>query len=108
MEENEKQNLYKRAVEFWGVELQADMCIEEASEFIQAICKIKRRQKPKPELITRLSDEMADMEIMLEQAKSPQMFNNAEEVAKIKEEKLMRLKERLKVTELSNQQGQGR
>lgn len=51
---------------------------------------------------------MADMEIMLEQAKSPQMFNNAEEVAKIKEEKLMRLKERLKVTELSNQQGQGR
>jgi len=37
-----KEDLYKAAIEKWGVVSQVEMAVEECSELIQAIQKVKR------------------------------------------------------------------
>jgi NTP pyrophosphatase (non-canonical NTP hydrolase) len=79
----ERISLYERAVEIFGSEAQENMCIEECAELIQAINKKHRH------LQSNIAEEIADVEIMLEQVK---MINHCqEEVEKTKEEKLFRL-----------------
>ncbi|MCB2308854.1 hypothetical protein LGL08_20415 [Clostridium estertheticum] len=58
-----EENVYKDAVQVFGVAKQVDMAIEEASELIQALCKYKRG------LLHNVEEEMVDVEIMLEQLK---------------------------------------
>jgi NTP pyrophosphatase (non-canonical NTP hydrolase) len=64
--------LYKRAIDEFGWESQADNVIEEAAELIHAICKHKRKAAQGKFFGQRLDDvieEMADLQIALDQAK---------------------------------------
>lgn len=87
-----KQDIYRKALETWGVEAQVCMVFEEMSELQKALCKLLRG-KPSFENII---EEIADVEIMLEQMKL--LFNGIEEdVKKRKCQKLQRLKKMLQM-----------
>ena len=84
-------NILHRAIEYYGAEHQENMCIEEMAELIQAINK-KHRGEPH-----NIAEEIADVEIMLEQLK---IINCCRaDVNTIKTQKLMRLEERLGMEE---------
>lgn len=57
----------QKAVKLWGTDLQLNMAIEEASELIKAICKLKRNVNA--DTVMSVAEEIADTEIMLEQLK---------------------------------------
>ena len=62
----------RKAVETFGVDLQQMVAMEELGELIQAISKIARwecSQSTLSEYIDNLAEEIADVEIMLEQLK---------------------------------------
>lgn len=84
--------IYNEAIKQWGKRLQLYMVIEEMSELTKAIVKHFRNGKA-----IGISEETADVEIMLEQLKI--MFNNHEEVEKFKKIKLKRLED--KITKMS-------
>jgi NTP pyrophosphatase (non-canonical NTP hydrolase) len=71
------------AIDLYGRERQEQLCIEECAELIQAINK-KHRGKQH-----NIPEEIADVEIMLYQVK--EINGCAEEVERIKKEKLERL-----------------
>ena len=52
-------------IEHYGVDIQKDIAIEECSELIKAICKYKRTLDHVEDIV----DEIADVEIMLNQLK---------------------------------------
>jgi NTP pyrophosphatase (non-canonical NTP hydrolase) len=83
----EKNELFKKALKKWGNNSQMDMCIEECAELIQAINKFRRN--PSAENMKALCSEVADVENMIEQVrfilKKDAMIDN------IKNEKLERL-----------------
>jgi hypothetical protein len=87
-----EQELYKRAIKLWGKTAQIDMAIEEMAELTQALCKIKRKTQPKG-IIYNLFEEIADVEIMLEQLKI--IFNCEDIVLEYKDQKLERLEKRI-------------
>ena len=62
------------AVEQYGERNQLDMVEEECAELIQAVCKRKRGIDNKDNLV----DEIADVEIMLEQLKYISLIPDAE------------------------------
>ena len=86
-----KSDLYKKAIEKWGKASQLDMVIEELSELLQAVCKVKRRGDRWPPCgdIESLAEEVADVEIMLGQLK--EMFDCGDTVDRWRDEKLLRL-----------------
>lgn len=109
MKYEERQKLYAKAIKQWGVDLQGMMIIEESSELIVELIKllanlIKRLTKlwrnaeksdnSYKKALFLLQDEIADVDIMIEQAK---MIFGQSEIEHFKEEKLQRLKERLNV-----------
>jgi len=61
--------LYKQAVDKWGRGPQIDMMIEECSELIKALCKLKRAHHPSDTgaLVNDICEEIADVEIMVGQ-----------------------------------------
>ena len=90
----------------YGYELQSRQCIEELSELIQAICKDKRKRtstsnnsaivksiSKSSETGSHIVEEIADVEIMLEQLKLLMDCNN--EVEKVKVSKINRQLKRL-------------
>lgn len=80
--------IFKRAIEFYGAEHQENMCIEECAELIQTINKKHRGEAH------NIPEEIADVEIMLEQLK---IINCCRaDVEKIRVKKLLRLAERMK------------
>jgi len=79
------QDLYKEVLRVNGAESQIDMCVEECSELIQALCKYKRG-KP-----NNVCEEIADCEILFEQMKL--LFNQDKRVEGWKAFKLCRLAE---------------
>lgn len=84
--------LYRAAIDAWGEDAQLNVAIEELSELIKEICKQKRGIGVSDNLV----EEVADVEIMLEQIK--QIFHIAdEEVDWWKSFKLSRLAERLRL-----------
>lgn len=76
------------AIEAFGVESQLDMAVEECSELINAICKLRRGRNTNEDVIT----EIADVAIMMEQL-SIIFGRNKVEAEKMK--KLLRLEERI-------------
>jgi NTP pyrophosphatase (non-canonical NTP hydrolase) len=80
-------SIYEKAVKRWGWESQLGMLQEECAELIAAVSKVTRR---KPGAVELLAEEMADVEIMLEQVKT---FAGKERVEKYRKMKLHRLKE---------------
>lgn len=76
------------AISVYGEEAQENMAVEECAELIQAINKKHRGQEH------NIPEEIADVEIMLEQLK---IINDcAEETARIKAKKLERLSDRVR------------
>ena len=88
--------LFYEAIMTYGAPAQKQMVIEECAELIQAICKLDRAKTfdETAKAITHISEEIADVEIMLEQLKI--ILGNEYEVVDIKEHKIKRLAERLK------------
>lgn len=57
---------YRTIVNHYGIDNQLDILVEECGELIQAVSKYKRSKGAEAEL-EHLAEEMADVEIMLEQ-----------------------------------------
>lgn len=88
--------LLERVITANGMNKQLDVAIEELSELIQAICKIKRRDSISNESFAvkgNLAEEMADVEIILAELKL--LFDNEDNVKEWKNYKLDRLEKRL-------------
>lgn len=79
----------KRAVEVFGKDTQLLMYFEEAGELAQAISKDKRGFGSKDNIV----EEIADVEIMLEQLKH--IYKCHHVVERMKEQKIMRLSSRI-------------
>jgi len=88
----DEQELYKKALEFWGLNPQLDMAIEEMSELTKEICKYKRRGSTYN--FEYMANEIVDVELMLEQLKF--IFNLNHRVKEIRLEKLEKLRGMLK------------
>jgi len=82
-----RKDLLIRAIETWGKEAQQLMAIEECSELIKALCKI-----PRGGLTVAVIDEIADVQIMLNQLK---LIYGEAAVVTIENAKLERLEGRL-------------
>ena len=78
-----EENILNKAINKFGVDAQLGVVQEELSELIQAISKFKRGKEH------NISEEMADVTIMLEQLRI--IFNNQAEVDEIRKEKIERL-----------------
>jgi len=85
--------IYKKAIEKWGADFQILMLFEEVGELMQAISKIYRSKDKGEYDFATLAEEIADVEIMLEQLKI--IFGVEEGVKKIRKIKLKRLEEML-------------
>ncbi len=83
--------LYVLAIEAWGVDAQIDMIIEESAELIKAL--LKYRRDPNIDRKVEILEEIADAEIMLEQART--IFDTSNDVERMKADKLKRLHNRL-------------
>ena len=86
--------LLERVITANGMNKQLDVAIEELSELIQAICKLKRYGYTDEECYFNLAEEMADVKIVLAELKL--MFDNEDNVKEWKNYKLDRLEKRLK------------
>ena len=84
-----KIEVYKKALETWGQETQITMVFEEMSELQKELCKALRGEK----VAGNIAEEIADVEIMLEQMKL--LFEIESLVRANKMYKLERLDERL-------------
>lgn len=86
--------ILEKAIETYGVEAQIRMAFEEMAELTQAICKSLRGA----DNLNNVVEEIADVEIMLEQIK---MIYDIEqwEIDMKKKEKLLRLSEKLNISE---------
>jgi hypothetical protein len=98
---SERKKLYQKALTLWGKYSQMDMILEESSELIvecgkliRNIVKLSRTKSKKQQAaqIMLIEAEIADLEIMLEQA---HLIFDGKFIDKIKEEKLNRLKSRM-------------
>lgn len=92
------QEIYKEALEKWGSAAQIEMLVEECSEVIQSIQKLKRSYYSNDdERITQsesnVCEELADLNIMLEQM---MLIFDSSKISKFKNEKIERLKSRIK------------
>ena len=98
MEQRYYQTMIEQAEQF-GLENRILQCKEEAAELIQALCKYQRIQQGDktchvdifPEYM--IAEEMADIEICIEQLKH--LLGNAEQIEQIKEGKIQRTEHRL-------------
>lgn len=86
MNREDREKLYREAILTYGQSAQMIVAMEECSELIQAISKKLRGRE------TNVEEEVADVEIMLEQMR---LMSDSSLVDKIKEEKLQRLEQRL-------------
>ena len=88
--------VYLKALWHYGLDNQMDVAIEEMSEVIKALTKLKRARSgnlPFPERIADLTEEIADATIMLEQLRLFLAIND--DVCDVMDAKVMRLKGRV-------------
>ena len=87
-----------KAIANYGESVQIIVAVEEMSELQKALCKMLRHKKTGEytygELYMSVIEEIADVEIMLEQLKM--IFHSEELVGGVKVQKLKRLEERIK------------
>lgn len=84
--------IYKTAINHWGNDMQINQAVEEMAELIQAINKM--RQQPSPDHLDNVDEEIADVEIMLDQLKLIYGITD-QKIIEIKEKKLERLQKTL-------------
>ena len=93
MNKPEKKRLYREAIKKWGVNSQLFMLIEESAELIQASNKVIRNGTEDKQSIENLANELADVEIMIEQFKEGLNWTGLKEkVEFVKYCKLLKLK----------------
>lgn len=83
--------LYTEAIFLYGKQMQTDVAMEEMGELIQALVKYRRDKSN--ENLTHILEEIADVQIVLDQLKY--MYDYAGDVPKIQFEKQKRLKSRI-------------
>lgn len=81
----------REVIDFYGEDMQLNICIEEMSELIKELCKVKRGRPNRD----NIAEEMADVQIIMEQLLI--IFDNADEVNKWYDYKVNRLYQRLKM-----------
>lgn len=86
MEKSKRWILYQKTLKHWGKEAQLMMLFEEIGELQQAISKKSRGQGS----ILHIAEEVADVEIMLEQIKV--LYCIDAKVEECRKDKLQRLK----------------
>lgn len=91
---SEPNMVVRETVNFYGPDMQLNICIEELSELIKELCKAKRGI-PRLDCI---AEEMADVKIILEQLGI--IFGNTADVDKWYAKKVARLKERLETDKM--------
>ncbi|WP_018249834.1 nucleoside triphosphate pyrophosphohydrolase family protein [Orenia marismortui] len=87
----EKNDLYQKAIDKWGIESQLLQVVEECSELNKAIIKHVNRDG---DFLKNIIEEAADVEIMLEQLRV--MTNDGIPIDKVKKKKLDRLEKLLR------------
>ena len=91
-----KRTIYEEALDVWGEDSQIEQLIEECSELILALQKLKRHRRfNQGQRVDRINDvleEIADVKIMIRQI---ELIFPPEEVAKYESIKLDRLRKRL-------------
>lgn len=99
MEQRYDKTMIEQAEQF-GLENRLLQCTEEAGELIQALCKYQRIQQGDKTCQTdmihaeyMIAEEMADIEICMEQLKY--LLGNTEKIEQIKGEKIQRTEQRL-------------
>ena len=103
MKKEEKEKIYKKAIDKWGIPLQIIMLIEECAELQKEMTKMLRKGITKKEMnekVVEVAEEVADVEIMLGQLDvfyKHLGINDFRKIAnKFKEAKLKRLKKMLR------------
>ena len=84
----DKKDLFGAALARWGIDAQLRMAIEECAELSEAICHYFRGRCTRQ----TLAEEVADVEIMMEQLRA---IIGEDLVSEVKNKKLKRLEERL-------------
>jgi len=84
-------DLYRAALDKWGADAQTAMCVQEMSELTKELCKWKLGK----DNFNEIAEEIADVEIMLEQMKLLHKVSALVETVKVY--KRNRLRERLEV-----------
>jgi len=89
----ERKKIYKKAFDKWGMNLQLTVLMEELAELIQATSKVIREGDKKTSVWRGFVEEIADVEIMIEQIKTCVDWENLQYRVDIeKHDKLKRLK----------------
>jgi NTP pyrophosphatase (non-canonical NTP hydrolase) len=87
------EELLKKVVEVYGKDAQLDMLVEECSELIKAVMKLKRKSGDDEDKIFNVCDEIADVYILLAQMRNIFPESVIEDRMAFK---LLRLEDRLK------------
>ena len=82
--------MMREVIAFYGKDMQLNICIEELSELIKELCKVKRGIGN----LDNIAEEMADVKIIMEQLDI--IFDNSDDVNKWYIKKLNRLRTRLR------------
>lgn len=88
MNKSERIELYKKALEQWGIHPQVRMTFEECSELMDTLSKAYRKRATKEDVIT----ELADVSIIVEQMA---LLFGYEEYEEERERKLLKLQNKL-------------
>jgi NTP pyrophosphatase (non-canonical NTP hydrolase) len=92
MDAMEKRMLMKKALDTLGEEFQIMLLVEECGELLQAIGKVYRKKQGS---IENIQEEIADVQLMLDQIK---LLYDEDEIDRIMDQKLTRLKTRLETS----------
>lgn len=84
-----KKDVYNKAKATWGIDAQVTKAVEELAELQKELCKFLLDDGN----MAHITEEMADVEIMIEQLKL--IFENKEAVKAVKKAKIQRLSDRL-------------
>ena len=87
-----RENIYKMAINFYGIEHQILKTFEEFAELTKELCKYLDGEAPVGQQI-RIAEEIADVEVMLDQLKI--YFNTHDGVEKYKTYKVKRLRQNI-------------
>lgn len=88
----DRHNIYQQAIERWGVDAQVDQLIEELAELIVAV-NHARRSGYVAQDYDHVIEELADVEIMLEQMR---YVFESDKIDQVKTSKVLRLRDRLR------------
>lgn len=92
----ESKEIMQKAINTYGVENQIIKTVEELSELSQALCKFLSKPYTESDrtILDNIYEEIADVEIMLEQCKMI-FYESEDKINDYKKEKIKRLERRL-------------